>query len=90
MLARLVTDGGMPNLDQPAMRAAFAAGKTGIHVTSTSDLNKVTQMIGDKFVLKTHTFPTSCAQRADCRPAAMSVMILGQGSRPSAMRPGKS
>ena len=36
MLARLVSDGGMPNLDQPAMRAAFAAGKTGIHVTSTS------------------------------------------------------
>ena len=52
MLARLVSEGGMPNLDQPAMRAAFAAGKTGIHVTSTSDLNKVTQMVGDKFALK--------------------------------------
>jgi hypothetical protein len=25
MLARLVTDGGMPNLDQPAMRAASRA-----------------------------------------------------------------
>ena len=33
--ARLVTEGGMPNLDQPSMRATFAAGKTGIHITST-------------------------------------------------------
>ncbi|ABD04886.1 extracellular solute-binding protein, family 1 [Rhodopseudomonas palustris HaA2] len=56
-IARLVTEGGMPNLDQPSMRAAFAAGKTGIHITSTSDLNKTTQMIGGKFTLKTHIFP---------------------------------
>ena len=67
MLARLVSEGGMPNLDQPAMRAAFAAGKTGIHVTSTSDLNKVTQMVGDKFALKTHTFPDVVRQH---RPVA--------------------
>ena len=66
-LARLVSEGGMPNLDQPAMRAAFAAGKTGLHVTSTSDLNKVTQMVGDKFALKTHTFPDVAANG---RPAA--------------------
>lgn len=56
-LARMVTEGGMPNLDQPSTRAAFAAGKTGILITSTSDLNKVTQMIGGKFTLKTVTFP---------------------------------
>ncbi|ABE40377.1 extracellular solute-binding protein, family 1 [Rhodopseudomonas palustris BisB5] len=56
-IARLVTEGGMPNLDQPSMRATFAAGKTGIHITSTSDLNKTTQMIAGKFALKTHTFP---------------------------------
>jgi len=56
-IARLVTEGGMPNLDQPSMRATFAAGKTGIHITSTSDLNKTTQMIGGKFALKTIAFP---------------------------------
>ncbi|MCA2000143.1 MAG: extracellular solute-binding protein, partial [Hyphomicrobiales bacterium] len=56
-IARLVTEGGMPNLNQPDMRAAFAAGKTGIHFTSTSDLNKVTQMTGGKFALKTIPFP---------------------------------
>ncbi|NEW98200.1 ABC transporter substrate-binding protein [Rhodopseudomonas sp. BR0G17] len=56
-IARLVTDGGMPNLDQPSMRATFAAGKTGIHITSTSDLKKTTDMIGGKFALKTIAFP---------------------------------
>ena len=56
-LARLVTDAGMPNLTQPDMRAAFAAGKTGIHITSTSDLAKVTEMVAKKFVIKTVPFP---------------------------------
>lgn len=61
MLARLVSEGGMPNLNQPDMRAAFAAGKTGIHFTSTSDLSKVTEMIGGKFELKTHKWPSVVA-----------------------------
>jgi multiple sugar transport system substrate-binding protein len=78
MLARLVTDGGMPNLDQPAMRAAFAAGKTGIHITSTSDLNKVTQMIGDKFKLKTHTFPDVVATKGRLPAGGNVVMILAK------------
>lgn len=56
-IAKLVREGGMPNLSQPDMRSAFAAGKTGIHFTSTSDLSKVTSMIDGKFELKTHVFP---------------------------------
>lgn len=58
MLADLVTEGGMPNLNQPDARAAFAAGKTGMHFTSTSDLTKTTNMIGGKFVLKTNKWPS--------------------------------
>ncbi len=61
MLASLVSEGGMPNMNQPDMRAAFAAGKTGIHFTSTSDLSKVTEMIGGKFELKTHKWPSVAA-----------------------------
>lgn len=60
-LARLVKDAGMPNLNQPDMRSAFAAGKTGLHFTSTSDLNKVTEMVAKKFDLKTHVFPSVVA-----------------------------
>ncbi|MBU0724568.1 MAG: ABC transporter substrate-binding protein [Alphaproteobacteria bacterium] len=56
-LARFVTEANMPNLSQADARATFAAGKTGVHITSTSDLAKTTDMIGGKFNLKTHTFP---------------------------------
>ncbi|MBC7136519.1 MAG: extracellular solute-binding protein, partial [Oceanibaculum nanhaiense] len=44
-------------LSQADARATFAAGKTGVHITSTSDLAKTTGMIGGKFKLKTHVFP---------------------------------
>ncbi|WP_086466950.1 ABC transporter substrate-binding protein [Oceanibaculum nanhaiense] len=56
-LARFVTEANMPNLSQADARATFAAGKTGVHITSTSDLAKTTGMIGGKFKLKTHVFP---------------------------------
>lgn len=56
-LARFVTETNMPNLTQADSRATFAAGKTGIHITSTSDLTKTTDMIAGKFALKTHVFP---------------------------------
>lgn len=58
LYARLVNEGKMPNLSQADSRAAFAAGKTAVHVTSTSDLAKITGMIGGKFALKTGTFPS--------------------------------
>lgn len=56
-IARMVTDGKMPDYREADLRAAFAAGKTGIHFTSTSDLAKITDMIGGKFDLKTGRFP---------------------------------
>jgi len=74
-IARLVTEGGMPNLDQPSMRATFAAGKTGIHITSTSDLNKTTQMIAGKFALKTHTFPDVVTPNGRL-PAGGNVVLI--------------
>ena len=58
LYARMVVEGKMPNLSQPDSRAAFAAGKTGVHITSTSDLAKVTSMVGGKFALKTGAFPS--------------------------------
>ena len=78
MLARLVTEGGMPNLDQPAMRAAFAAGKTGFNITSTSDLAKVTQMIGGKFELKTLPFPEVVSPNGRLPAGGNVVMILAK------------
>jgi multiple sugar transport system substrate-binding protein len=68
----------MPNLDQPAMRAAFAAGKTGIHITSTSDLNKTTQMIGGKFELKTLAFPDVVSPNGRLPAGGNVVLILAK------------
>lgn len=74
-LARFVTEAGMPNLNQADMRAAFAAGKTGIHFTSTSDLAKITGMIGGKFRLKTFRFP-SIVEGKGRLPAGGNVGIM--------------
>lgn len=74
-LARLVTEANMPNLNQPDMRAAFAAGKTGLHFTSTSDLAKVTDMVGGKFELKTAPFPSVVAG-AGRLPAGGNVAMM--------------
>lgn len=77
-LARLVTDAETPNLDQPASRAAFAAGKTGIHITSTSDLAKITQMIDGKFTLKTIAFPDVAAPNGRLPAGGNVVMITAK------------
>lgn len=74
-LARLVTEAKMPNLNQPDMRSALAAGKTGIHFTSTSDLAKVTQMIGGKFELKTALFPGVLPEKGRL-PAGGNVGVI--------------
>ncbi len=74
-LARLVSEAGMPNLNQADMRAAFAAGKTGLHFTSTSDLAKITGMIGGKFALKTVKFP-GVVEGAGRLPAGGNLGII--------------
>ncbi len=74
-LANLVNEGGMPNLTQPDMRAAFAAGKTGIHFTSTSDLAKINEMIGGKFEMKTVKFP-SVAEGKGRLPAGGNLGVM--------------
>jgi len=60
------------------MRAAFAAGKTGFHITSTSDLNKVTQMVDGKSALKTHTFPDVVSPAGRLPAGGNVVMILAK------------
>jgi multiple sugar transport system substrate-binding protein len=74
-LARFVTEANMPNLSQADARATFAAGKTGVHITSTSDLAKTTGMIGGKFELKTHVFPDVVAGKGRL-PAGGNVAMI--------------
>ncbi len=57
LLSDMVTKTTMPNITRPESRQSFAAGTIGLHITSTSQLGAVTRMVGDKFELKTTTFP---------------------------------
>lgn len=57
LLNAMVTKTNMPNISRPESRQSFSAGTIGLHITSTSQLGAVTRMVGDKFELKTSTFP---------------------------------
>ncbi|MGH6859890.1 MAG: ABC transporter substrate-binding protein [Phyllobacterium sp.] len=54
---RFVTEGGMPLVDWDSSRQQFIAGKIGIFFDTPARLRQVTDLIGDKFTLKTATFP---------------------------------
>jgi len=56
-LRSLVTEGGMPLIDWDQSRQQFIAGKTGIFFDTPARLRQVTDLIGDRFTLKTALFP---------------------------------
>lgn len=55
--ARLIREGGMPNMTGNDGRSAFTSGNLGIYISSTSRLKQLEDMIGDQFELKTDSFP---------------------------------
>ena len=57
ILARLTTEAKMPAMTRPEMRSAFGAGKTGIHITSSSGISKVTEMVAGKFAMSVGGYP---------------------------------
>lgn len=57
VLAKMVKDGGMPNIDGDTAVQAFLAGKLGMYISSVSDVQDFQANIGDRFVMKTTTFP---------------------------------
>jgi len=54
---RFVTEGGMPLIDWDQSRQQFIAGKIGIFFDTPARLKQVTDLIGDKFPLRTAVFP---------------------------------
>jgi hypothetical protein len=63
---RFVTEGGMPLIDWDQSRQQFIAGKTGIFFDTPARLRQVTDLIGDKFTLRTAIFPIDDKAKADC------------------------
>ncbi len=54
---RFVSEGGMPVIDWDQSRQQFIAGKIGIFFDTPARLRQVTDLIGDKFTLRTAVFP---------------------------------
>jgi multiple sugar transport system substrate-binding protein len=54
---RFATEGGMPLIDWDQSRQQFIAGKIGIFFDTPARLRQVTDLIGDKFTLRTAIFP---------------------------------
>jgi multiple sugar transport system substrate-binding protein len=57
LLRRMVTEGGMPNLNATTALQAFAAGKLGMRFGSTAFLRNMIQSTGRNFELRTAHFP---------------------------------
>jgi len=56
-LRRMVTESNMPLIDWDQSRQQFIAGKIGIFADTPARLRQVTDLIGDKFTLRTCIFP---------------------------------
>jgi multiple sugar transport system substrate-binding protein len=56
-LRSFVTEAGMPLIDWDQSRQQFIAGKIGIFFDTPARLRQVTDLVGDRFVLKTALFP---------------------------------
>lgn len=54
---RFVTEGGMPMIDWDQSRQQFIAGKIGIFFDTPARLRQVSDLIGNKFTLRTAIFP---------------------------------
>ncbi|HEY4252764.1 MAG TPA: ABC transporter substrate-binding protein [Roseomonas sp.] len=64
LLRAMVTQGGMVDATMEQAMQDFIAGNIGMHITSSANLNILTQQIGERFTLGTAPFPVP---RADAR-----------------------
>lgn len=78
MFRRFVTEGGMQVLDWNQSRQQFGAGKTGILFTTPAHLTVVTDMVGDKFTLRTAAFPFDDKEEGGVPTGGNAVVMLTQ------------
>ncbi|MCZ8262221.1 MAG: ABC transporter substrate-binding protein [Beijerinckiaceae bacterium] len=75
---RFVTEGGMQLIDWDQSRQQFGAGKTGILFTTPAHLTQVTGLVGNKFDLKTSTFPMDDPKNGYIPTGGNAVVMLTQ------------
>ena len=72
---RFVTEGGMPMIDWDQSRQQFIAGKIGIFFDTPARLKQVTDLIGDKFPLRTAIFPIDNKAKGGLPTGGNAAMI---------------
>ena len=87
---RFVTDGGMPLIDWDQSRQQFIAGKIGIFFDTPARLRQVTDLIGDKFTLRTAMFPIDNKAKGGLPTGGNAAIITAQRSERSRRRRGSS
>ena len=75
---RFVTEGGMQLIDWNQSRQQFGAGKIGIYAASPANLQQITGLVGDKFTLRTHTFPITDKANGRIPTGGNAAVILAR------------
>lgn len=70
-----VTDAGMPLIDWDQSRQAFIAGQIGIFFDTPARLSQDTDLIGDRFKLRTAVFPVDNKEKGGLPTGGNAVVI---------------
>src|SRR6185312_9876084 len=76
---RFVAEDGMPLIDWDQSRQQFIAGKIGIFFDTPARLRQVTDLIGDKFTLKTAVFPIDNKAKGGMPTGGNAAIITAKG-----------
>jgi multiple sugar transport system substrate-binding protein len=75
---RFVTEGGMQLRDYEQSRQQFAAGKIGILFSSTNGARAFTDLVGDRFALRSATYPVADPSKGTVPTGGNAGMILAK------------
>lgn len=77
-LRSFVTEGGMPLIDWDQSRQQFIAGKMGIFFDTPARLRQVTDLVGERFTMKTALFPIDDKARGKLPTGGNAALITAK------------
>jgi multiple sugar transport system substrate-binding protein len=77
-LRSFVSDGGMPLIDWDQSRQQFIAGKIGIFFDTPARLRQVTDLVGERFTLKTALFPVDNKEKGTLPTGGNAALITAK------------
>lgn len=77
-LRSFVTEGGMPLIDWDQSRQQFIAGKIGIFFDTPARLRQVTDLVGERFTMKTALFPIDDKEKGKLPTGGNAALITAK------------